>query len=395
MKYLLLFLILFFPLKLFLPYHFIIAFAAIIVIVVRRKIQLDTSAAAIGAFIIFLLLTSIFRSLYLNINNPRDYIEIFRFIPLLLLLLIQKAIKFERADLEKIFFWYVLIDFVISIAQFLRFDFINIITSLYAAGHHAEKSLLISSRALGLSSGPGQHGSLIAFLFVFFLSGIFFRKSRYNVIGVIISSICILLSQSQTAFIAMVGSSVAILLYYIFSGKLSQKLKALRLLLVMTVASASLIGYFFQELRYLASLVEQGTDRNSFQVRLEKAQYVYDGINKAPELLITGYGKDYWGSFSAAMDNEYLYFLAVYGIVILVISIAIVLVCLFRGFLLRSAKEDKSIYFIILTGLVIAYPTAFFTDPRIILLLLFVVLSKQFISKPGDEKVPIPIRAAG
>ena len=395
MKYLLLFLILFFPLKLFLPYHIIIALVAILAIVIRRKIEVNTSAAAVAAFTVFLLLTSIFRSLYLNINNPRDYIEIFRFIPLLLLLLIQKAIKFDRANLEKIFFWYVSIDFVISIAQFLRFDFINIITSLYAAGHHAEKSLLISSRALGLSSGPGQHGSLITFLFVFFLAGIFFKRSRYNVIGVIIASICILLSQSQTAFIAMVGSSISILLYYIFSGKVSQKLKALRLWLVMTIASASLIGYFFQELRYLASLVEQGTDRSSFQIRLEKAQFVYDGINKVPELLITGYGKDYWGSFSAAMDNEYLYVLAVYGIVILCISIAIVFVYLFRGFLLRSAKEDKSIYFIILTGLVIAYPTAFFTDPRIILLLLFVVLSKQFISEPGDENVAIPLRTEG
>lgn len=300
--------------------------------------------------------------------------ELFRYIPLFFFLLTYKKYKIEYIPLCRILFVYAGIDFFVSILQTLNVGVVNFISRLYASDLHIQNSLGLSLRAIGLSRGPGDHGAIMVVLFVFFFSNCFYKYSKLNLWGCLLTLITILLSQSQTSFIAMMFAIFVILFYYFLLGRKNQKYKSIKLGVLLTVCGVFFVNYFFKNLRYLYTLIERGTDRSSFQLRLEKTDFIISEIKKDPILSIIGFGKDYWGELSSAMDNEYLYIFAVYGLVIFILAIFFVILHLYRGFFLQSVFINKGLYFVIVAGLVIAYPTSFFTEPRIIILLVFLSL---------------------
>src|SRR5690606_33032564 len=128
---------------------------------------------------------------------------------------------------------------------------------------------------------------------------------------------------------------------------------------------------FFQQLRYLFSLFTLGLERNSFQRRLGKVEVVKDAVSQYPEMVVTGFGNSFCGDFARAMDNEYMYIFSVYGAVIG--GTMLFFIFLFIGIAYYNGTSISSRYlliaFILTVGLIIAYPTVFFTESRIMFLI--------------------------
>jgi hypothetical protein len=266
----------------------------------------------------------------------------------------------------------------VTLLQHTRSSVADIITSLYVETMHVNGN---SSRPGGLSGGPGQHGSIMTMMFVIFLSA-FYSAKKVNIffyVGLICSYIIILLSQSQTAFITANG----VLLFSLFfvAVKSPCKTNGIKLIVVLLPGFWILLRYI-DRLRYLMTLFQQGLNRHSYVAREEKAQWVMSQVAEKPLFAFLGFGKDYWGSVSTAMDNEYVFFFSVYGLFVL-FTVLLIYCKLSLNIFLDKTKTpfDCMLLYMIVAGVVLAWPTAFITDPRILLILIIVFLSRKNILK--------------
>ena len=344
-----------------------------------QKMVFTSFGKLILCLVIFIWVSNIIRSLLFSDFAIRDYIEVIRFVPLLLLLI--SGLHYSFHSLKKIFFIYVSLDLFVSMAQFLSLGFGDIFTSIYGSSFHVDASLGISLRALGLSSGPGQHGAIMSFFLVFYLYDFLYGRSMriISVLGLAFSLLAILLSQSQTSFIGIVVSSLFMIGYTLFNGNGNEKKNSLIAFALLILGGMAFLYVFLDELKYLYTLVELGLERNSFQRRLAKSDVVWDMALTFPGLLLVGYGKDFFGTLSTAMDNEYLYVFYVYGFLIGIVFTTIAFVFVIRAlfFTINPSGNFLLTAFIIVLGLILAYPAAFFTEPRIIILLTSLFLIKE------------------
>ncbi|MBT0812857.1 hypothetical protein KIH41_16340 [Litoribacter ruber] len=371
LHYIIILICLFFPIKHFEAFHLLlIAFTGTLLILQKKFLLKDTVKVFIG-LILFIWVSNFLRSIFFTGYNLRDYIEVIRFIPMVLLL--SGGFKFKYAIVSKIFLIYVIIDLFVSLFQFLGSGLGDALTSLYGSPFHIDASLGISSRALGLSSGPGQHGSIMTFFYIFFLFSFIYldRGKVLYFFGVVSTLIAVLLSQSQTSFISVVLISGFMIVYTLVKGNSIQRKYSMVTLGLLLVSGTAFFIIFFDELRYLYTLVEFGLERNSFQRRVGKTDFVWGLAKDNPELLLIGYGKDFFGSLSTAMDNEYLYIFFIYGFIIGIIFLLVILIFLFKVFFLGNLfpVQYLMIGYSFLVGLIFAYPTSFFTEPRLLLLL--------------------------
>src|SRR5690554_5857995 len=127
----------------------------------RTKVDLYVALMILGLGLIWLF--SLARSFYFDSYAVRDYLEVVRFLPLLFLMMINPI--FDAKVLTKIFLSYVTVDFVVSVSQFAMMDVFSVFTHLYGSAYHLDTSLLLNNRATGLSTGPGQHGTIMTFFY--------------------------------------------------------------------------------------------------------------------------------------------------------------------------------------------------------------------------------------
>lgn len=355
----------------------------ILFLIIDQRLVFTSFAKLTLGLVLFIWLSNLARSLFFADFITRDYIEVIRYIPLLLLLI--SGIHFGFDQLKRIFFIYVSIDLLVSMAQFLSLGFGNLFTAVYGSPFHVDASLGISLRALGLSSGPGQHGAIMAFFYVFFLYDFHFGRSKrlITILGLIFSLLAILLSQSQTSFIGIIATTLFMIGYTLINGQRTEKKNSIVALTLLLIGGMAFLYVFLDELRYLYTLVELGLERNSFQRRLAKSDVVWEMALTFPSLLLIGYGKDFFGTLSTAMDNEYLYVFFIYGFIVGIVFLLIALFFLVKVFFLNRElpRHFLLVGFIIVLGLILAYPASFFTEPRIIILLasLFLLEENAFI----------------
>src|SRR5690606_11894823 len=110
----------------------------------------------------------------------------------------------------------------------------------------------------------------------------------YLLLGFIFSCLSTIISQSQTSFIAMLAGLFAAIIYFFVFGRRRQRKLSRIVIIWCCIVGFVFITYFFQELRYLATLIEMGTERNSYLLRLEKAAFVHQEITANPFLFIIG-----------------------------------------------------------------------------------------------------------
>lgn len=349
----------------------------------------------VNSFVVFtvfyiLLIISVFIGMfYYGLDPIRNFTEIVRFSPIFLLFFIIKNIPESDAIkcIINIFLIYTVSNFIVSISQIALLGFVDPITSIYGSELQTEFSLGVSSRALGLNSGPGQNGSIMAIVFIFSISQAIINSYKYrNFITAVLSFFVIVLSQSQTSFIVSLGGGLYALVFALLFMDKNAKKKALNYIIFIIPIGLYLLIKYSEDLKYLFTLFSHGLERNSYQARLQKTDYILNLIFDKPIPLIFGHGKEYFGPVSGHMDNEYIFYLGVYGLLSTIMIILFYLYVLLLPYMykfkcIKSNKFLFSLHMLVVVGVVMAWPSVFITDVRIAFIFAFVYLMFILTSK--------------
>lgn len=343
-------------------------------------------------FYILLIISVLIGMFYYGLEPIRNFTEIVRFSPIFLLFFVIKNIPENDAIkcIINIFLIYTVSNFIVSISQIALLGFVDPITSIYGSELQREVSLGISSRALGLNSGPGQNGSIMAIVFIFSISQAIVDNYKFrSFLTAVLSFFVVVLSQSQTSFIVCLGGGLYALVFaLLFMDKKTKKTALNYIIFIIPLGFYFLIKYS-GDLRYLFTLFSHGLKRSSYQARLEKTDYIIDLIFDKPIPLIFGHGKEYFGPVSGHMDNEYIFYLGVYGLlstimIILFYLYVLLLPYIYKDKYIKSNNFLFSLHMLVLVGVVMAWPSVFITDVRIAFILAFIYL--MFISTRNTLK---------
>ncbi|WP_126841758.1 hypothetical protein [Idiomarina tyrosinivorans] len=336
--------------------------------------------------ILFLVSISAAVGVFFEGGTVRNLSEIVRFIPLLLMFLTLPSLNVKTRNLVKILVFFSVANAGLTILQVLHVPYVDFITSIYASENHQKVSLGVSSRGLGFSQGPGQNGAIAAACLSIFLPYILNRdyvgKIPLLKTATTASLLSIILAQSQTAFLVSLGIIIYSLIYYFIKYPESRK-KAAALGSLGMSFFFGFLWYMWDYLSYLVSLFTLGLERNSFQTRIEKSETILNSLFNEPYFFITGVGKDYF-QYSSAMDNEYLFVWGVWGGFVLLIYIFIIFYFNLKIWNRRpKSNEHCSLAFLFCSGAVLAYPTSFLSDGR----LMFLVTIFYFLSVKATKEI--------
>ncbi|MGU9865528.1 hypothetical protein [Kluyvera ascorbata] len=375
--------VLFFPVNYFYAYHFIILIP-LGAYLIKNKAKWNNSVKLLLLFLAYWIVGTAVRFVFYG-DNLRDIFEIFRFIPLLLFLMHKDEFKRVGKFSFIIICTYLLFNCYISTLQFLYKDsspMVVLIGHIYNSELHFNESLLLNSRALGLSMGPSSN-AIIVLLCMIFVWFKFITLNKFDVAlkysALLAGVSTILLTQSQTGFITL-GVIVGYLILLNFIRKpllTSFILGGVILPGFLMLSSSNLISDFGQKnggLYYLSTLFDQGTERGSYQLRVEKRNEMVSKAINSPGFMMIGWGKDYFGDDTSATDNEHLYIALVYGPLVWIVFM---LACFYFGvkysFLFLKYGKNKYLFAPVLTlcWVVFAIPASFITYPASLILSVF------------------------
>lgn len=394
----LLFLLLVPPRNLYL--YYVVTSLAILGFTLGVPKVLNRPAKLLIALTTFVLFGAFLRTIAFVEPNPRDYIEAARFVPLILVYSASGA--WRRLRLESIVdaaFAYLMLDALASVLQFTQrdlFGFNALVMRLYSSEHHYESALLIARRALGLSPGPGPHSAVLFVLATVMLYAMFVLRRRLliSLLGFLIAIASLMLSQSQTGFAVTGAIAVGVLTFFLFRGPLRNRLLSGVLLVGIGAAVASLLVVIATQLRYLVSLFVYGLGRSSYLNRLEKWQELIGLTRERPWWFPVGWGKDYFGPISGAMDSDYVYMYCVYGALVVGAFAIIVfhfLATTLRQMLRGSVRGYRGLlFFLVLGGTVFAWPNAFFTTANVALVLVFIHIASCWMEESSRVVPMVP-----
>ena len=365
-----------------------------------KKIQINVFSKLFAILFFYVFFTAGVRYFTTFTPNIRDFMEAFRFVPSLLIFLsIYKWGKIKLKNYIDASFIYILLDAIVSYMQSKSMNILGIldlIKNLYNSDNHFEISFLMDHRILGLSSGPGQHGTLIYFLLTVMFTTFFIYEERKKVsfFGTVIAFFIIVSSQSRTALVATIIVIFLFIFFNVLKGNLKQRMFSITLSSLIIVLIPTVIKYL-EKFSYLFALFTNGTNISSYSARENKWMEIINLTFEKPEWLLIGHGKDFFGMDSRAMDSEYIYIYSVYGLPFLSIMLVLLLF-----FWIRSIKEWKYtspflkiLFFITIGGAIISYTSAFFSDPKILTITSLLICSEYFRKQyPDDsEKVSRPV----
>jgi hypothetical protein len=319
------------------------------------------------------------RILFLSPTGPwiRDFYEFARFLPVILVLLFDGMWdQIEYSFLFRAAYIYVVLDLMISIVQLFNiptFGILSVVKVVFNDPGHFESSLRIAGRTLGLSAGPGQHGLIVLMLFFILFAGFITRKSGMKdgctILGIFLAVLDLLLTQSQSSFAALLLGVCILSFYLLVFGMRLQKKRVLVVTLVALVVLAPLVVLLWDSLRYLSTLFVQGISRHAYTTRQEKWAIVLGMVQNKYLQLIVGFGKQYFEELGTAMDNEFLFFIVVYGVVFSFLLYSSIALFLFNALIdpkryLENAWRVLLLGFLI-SGMVISWPSSFLLYPPV------------------------------
>lgn len=343
----------------------------------RPKAKYFTIAVGIATFVV---ITSTLRGYVLGEVNLRDYTEAFRWVPVILIFAFINCWKRLRLtnfiDAACI---YLPIDSFVSILQHLRIDLFGIkglVRALYNSPYHFENAYLSANRILGLSTGPGQHGGILLALVTICLLGIFYASGKRGLTATavtIMGLVTILFTQSATTFIAASGVIVLMVFLFFAGGRGRQRITAVGVGVLVLFAGIVVLRAYADELGYLLLLFETGLERHSYVGRVVQWKTMLGAAVETPLLVGIGWGKYYFGQYSSAPDNEYLFLLLVYGLPAVMLYLFVVARFMFStGFDLLNGRRKEALtvllFYLFAGGLVRAWPTTFLLLTKVMIL---------------------------
>lgn len=346
--------------------------------------------------LIFLMILYVFGRIVSGEIFIRDLYELARFTLLILVLGLNNF--FEKIDTEfmlKLLAIYVLVDFGMSTFQFFNYDVDNIvytISKLYSSVAHFG----IAHRVNGLSSGPGQHGTIIGLLYVvFFIKFLVVKNMQksYMYLAIsILALVSIVFAQAKSAILALISMYFVLFIWILYVKNKTMLLKYISSAIGLLFVSVIIYVMFVDDFANTLQMVDKGIMTDSFVIRLNSYELIYNMAKENPMYWLFGYGKVYFGRFGTAMDSEVLYFLLVYGLLF-----SLVLLYYFiryiQSFLQSSSSTEENSFgavlvFSLITGIVMALPLSFFSHPlNLVLIGIFVVLVGNESSKLNRENI--------
>lgn len=330
-----------------------------------------------GSYLIFLQFLS-------GDFSVRDLTEIFRlltFYSFFCFIVSQNSKAGDEADLFNFIAMCSVLIFSISLIQSLSPNSFlgSVLLNVYMSDGHLARSFIGANRASGVSTGPGQAGTLASFLFAVNLTYFYFFHSKKLILQVVALLSCfgiIVLAQSQTAFIT-------ICVVVIFSVRYVRHLTSIKILMfaaLLTVSTAGIIWLASQiNVRYLFSLFEHGLGRSSFQKRLEKWEsFIADAVDE-PFRWLLGHGKHYFGDASTAVDSDIVFLIGVYGPIASIVFGCFIIYQFYKSLKLQTSL-GALIALTIITGTTLSIPTNFIFDTKLLGLMIVVLLTLWKIS---------------
>jgi hypothetical protein len=331
-------------------------FGLILIIIIRGST--NRSLILLLTWLVVLSLAIIFLRGLVEISsiNVRDLTEIMRLLALLATVVLFMG-NIEAHFAQRLIIAMLLTDLVLSLSQLqiLPEAISGVVSGLYQSDFHVENAIGISRRALGLFPDPTTHGLAVGLAALFFLGDTMKGKSWVARFGLFMSLFLVMLAQSQTAFIA---TGLGIFTFFGYFLLMRPTLRGLIMLGILFGGVLAIILRFADQLSYLLLLFKVGLARNSFQRRIQKREDAIENMHDDPAGLILGWGKEYLGGTSAALDNEYLFVYLVYGLpglLLFLILLTAILIYAIRSqaYVLLAAT---------VLGVIAAYPASFFTN---------------------------------
>nr|WP_133147001.1 hypothetical protein [Vibrio splendidus] len=306
--------------------------------------------------------------------------------------MLERLIKHEKGFIVKVTITYIYLNSIVSYLQYsykLNSIVVNSVAYLYNSIDHVNDSLLLNSRALGLSMGPNSNAVIIILcvLFIFYkYNPISAKEVIFKYITLLFGLCSLLLSQSQTGFIASIAIIFCIYILRLIKNPFPSlfKLTLLLIIAVPLVFNSNIISKLEDKeggLFYLSTLFEKGTERSSYQLRVEKREEMIEKALDLPGWALIGWGKEYFGNESSATDNEHLYIALVYGPLIWLVIVLTALTISLKSVINHLRTNDMSYLFlpsIMLCAVIFALPAAFVTYPQSL------ILSAVFLSNENE-----------
>ncbi|WP_104490011.1 hypothetical protein [Acinetobacter indicus] len=382
--------ILFFPSKhLYFFYFFVFSFSFGFLLKNVSYLKTSVSLNLLLLILVGVIFSSLLPVMFLGSNISKNLTEVLRFLPVIFILLSFYKVDFPYKSLVIVFSSYTIINFIVSFLQFNNSAAIGFVGNIYSSELHVKSSLGIANRALGLSSGPGSNGAISAILCIFFIVTYFFQKDfkKTSIVLYLLSFSNILLSQSQTAFVSVLLITFLVIIFFIIKFiKRKSIVKVLPFLAVILGGGLWAFNKYMEQLRYLSTLFEMGLSRSSYEAREDKVGLIWDLVTQRPFFLFFGHGKDFV-PYSSGMDNEYIFIIAVYGLFTLLAFIIWYLYSFMFLFLYKNIY-GYLVVFTLACGLVIAWPSAFISDPRLMFIFcLYIALCLNFSYKEKEGLV--------
>lgn len=368
---------LFFPSRGYTEYHVILLLLVLSVGIVGAKIfgfGRSQATNLLFGFVVYIFVLGVIVGMIQDVDVQRNASEFIRFAPVLFLLMFARSFSFNEKNIFFVILPYLCLSAAISIFQAFRPEAVEMVTRLYVSEHHIQVGGV--GRASGLSSGPGQNGAIMVMLFAMsyavYLTSDRPRSMMYALAGCFLSAITIIFSQSQTAFIVLCG----VLLYGLIFKFRRVNLKKSKIAIASYAIAASafiwlVIAFIWDDLTYTQTLFQYGLERSSYVAREEKVSNVLEASVGNIAYLFFGHGKDFWGIDSSSFDNEYLFFVAVYGLFATLVILGVYLHLIITGIrapLNKIAMWTQVLHFMVIAGIILSWPSSFLLDPRLIFL---------------------------
>jgi len=386
--------------------YYIIVMCIVVLFTFRTKSSWNLSAQVLGAFILYITTMAAVRSAYFTELNYRDYVESFRFVPLLYLLLKRDYFqKITYDSIVKACWVYLLIDGAVSMMQYANskiLGIVDIVRTLYTSeGFFAKADMFLLHRTPGISFEIAGHGAVLMSLTIVMLSAIMNKTSSklLSYLGFIVCILLLIMNQSRTAFVATGVALILYSLYYVAFGNLSQRGKLIMLCVILFSVSAFIATNYrsvLYKVPYLLKLSDANQTAAATAGRFRKWARFSDAAWQNPWLMIPGWGKHFFGRASGGFDNDYLYAFYVYGPSVLICfllmgasyGLKVLLNC--RKYVLRNF--EMAFFFVLLGGAIIASATTYFLLPQIVFLLYFLYCGRYWETKSNVISKPIQRR---
>lgn len=382
---------LFFPTKYYNIYHFVLlGGAGLLILIGSIKLSLSLYAKYFLMLTAIIILGSLISSIYLGSDFFKNITEVFRFLPVILFLLNYKSIEFNKKELDILFFVYTFLVSILCILQYVGFESVLNLSKIYGSELQVENSLILSSRAIGLSTGPGNNGALFSILYVYFLSGFLFFKNKkiINSFCMLLCLISVILSQSQTSLVSVGLVTVfSLILIFFLDNKKFFNIYVFSMIGIMFLGLSFVFIKYLDKFGYLVSLFDEGLSRNSYQVRMDKVDEVVNLSFSNPIMFWLGYGKDLVPN-SSALDNEYIFYLGVYGFLSILLMVLFYFNFIMFVFNNKKYYSDFLLCLVVFLGAIMAWPSSFTLDPRLLfiftILMIFSLREKNLLNKERD-----------